>query len=87
MSNSYEKLSGSHNAADFSKGQAAFVRHSAMFAGVSSKRCRIRASPWVVEAQVVAPVPHRLSGRGSTWCFRQQKKTPRLCAEVSELIY
>ena len=43
--------------------------------------------PWVVEAQVVAPVPHSLSGRGSTGRFRQQKKTPRLCAEVSDLIY
>ena len=36
--------------------------------------CRIRASPWVVEAQVVAPVPHWFSGRGSTWRFRQQKR-------------
>ena len=36
--------------------------------------CRIRASPWVVEAQVVARVPHRLSGQGSTGRFRQQKR-------------
>ena len=54
--------------------RAAFLRHSAMFAGLSTGLCRIRASPWVVEAQVVAPVPHWLSGRGSTWRFRQQKR-------------
>ena len=58
--------------------RAAFLRHSAMFAGLSTKLCRVRASPWVVEAQVVAPVPHRLSGRGSTGCFRQQKDTSPL---------
>ena len=49
--------------------------------------CRVRASPWVVEAQVVASVPHWFYGRGLTGRFRQQKKTPRLCAEVSDLIY
>ena len=66
---------------------AAFLRHSAMFAGLSTGLCRLRASPWVVEAQVVAPVPHWFYGRGLTWRCRQQKKTPRLCAEVSDLIY
>ena len=54
--------------------RAAFLRYSVMFAGVSSKLCRLRASPWVVEAQVVAPVPHWLSGRGSAGRFRQQKR-------------
>ena len=34
----------------------------------------VRALPWVVEAQVVAPVPHWLCGRGSTGRFRQQKR-------------
>ena len=42
---------------------------------VSRPGCvRIRASPWVVEAQGVAPVPHWLYGRGLTWRFRQQKR-------------
>ena len=54
--------------------RAAFLRHSAMFPGLSTWPCRIRASPWVVEAQVVAPVPHWLSGRESTGRFRQQKR-------------
>ena len=49
--------------------------------------CRIRASLWVVEAQVVAPVPHWLYGRGVNRVFQATKKTPRLCAEVSDLIY
>ena len=58
----------------FRKGQAAFLRHSAMFAGLSTGLCQIRASPWVVEAQVVAPVPRWFVGRGSTGRFRQQKR-------------
>ena len=58
--------------------RAAFLRHSAMFAGLSTGLCRIRASPWVVEAQVVALVPHWLYGRGLTWRFRQQKDTSPL---------
>ena len=69
------------------KYRAAFLRHSAMFAGVSSKRCRIRASPWVVDAQVVAAVPHWLVRAGVNRAFQATKKTPRLCAEVSDLIY
>ena len=55
-------------------GQAAFLRHSAMFAGLSTKLCRVGASSWVVETQVVAPVPQWLYGRGLTWRFRQQKR-------------
>ena len=66
--------------------QAAFLRHSAM-SPVSRPGCAgIRASPWVVEAQVVAPVPRWFVGRGSTG-RSGNKKTPRLCAEVSDLIY
>ena len=52
--------------------------------------CRIGASPWVVEAQVVAPVPHRLHGRGLTGRFRQQKRhlafAPRCLAWYTERI-
>ena len=50
------------------------VTQLCMFAGLSTGLCRIRASPWVVEAQMVAPVPHWFYGRGSTGCFRQQKR-------------
>ena len=69
------------------EGQAAFLRHSAMFAGLSTGLCRIRASPWVVEAQGVAPVPHWLLRAGVNLAFQATKKTPRLCAEVSDLLY
>ena len=47
----------------------------------------IRASPWVVEAQVVASSPALALRAGVNLAFQATKKTPRLCAEVSDLIY
>ena len=55
-----------------------------MFGGLSTGLCRIRASPWVVEAQVVAPVPALALRAGVNLAFQATKKTPRLCAEVSD---
>ena len=57
---------------------AAFLRHSAMFAGLSTGLFRVRASPWVVEAQVVAAVPHWLSGRGQPGVAGNKKDTSPL---------
>ena len=70
---SCERLSGSHNAADF-------VGLGGVFALLSHVRLSLdRAAPGPgfapgCRGPGVAQVPRRLSGRGSTWRFRQQKR-------------